>query len=153
MSNKNVPSLWERYLTKEIGIEFKACLYFFAILFFYCVYQIIGGVYVASILHMAEMILTCYGICYLQVYVFVNFDEAEALKVKECTGIVVCTLLYCLISYFGNWFDKHMIPTLLLACYLLLTYFCVFLIYKYKRRIDDNTLNAELKLFQTEHKK
>ena len=28
------PTLWERYLTKEIGIEFKACLYFFALLFF-----------------------------------------------------------------------------------------------------------------------
>ena len=29
------PSLWERYLTKEIGIEFKACLYFFAFLFWF----------------------------------------------------------------------------------------------------------------------
>ena len=38
--DKNL-SFWERYLTNEIGIEFKACLYFFAILFFYCVYRVI----------------------------------------------------------------------------------------------------------------
>ena len=153
MKSDNRLTLWERYLTKEIGIEFKACLYFFAILFFYCVYRIIGGVYVASMLHMAEMIFTCYGICYLQVYAFANFDEAEQLKVRECIGMAVCTLIYCLISYVGGWFGKSILPTVLFACYLLLTYFCVFLIYKYKRLIDDKTLNAELKLFQTEHKK
>ncbi len=34
MSDKRKTTLWERYLTTEIGIEFKACLYFFAILFF-----------------------------------------------------------------------------------------------------------------------
>ena len=153
MSNKKVPSIWERYLTKEIGIEFKACLYFFAILFFYCVYQIIGGVYVASILHMAEMIFTCYGICYLQVYAFANCDEAEELKTRQYVGIAVCILIYCLISYAGGWFDKSIFTTLLFASYLLLTYFCVYLIYKYKRVIDDKILNAELKMFQTEHKK
>lgn len=27
MKNKKKMTLWERYLTKEIGIEFKACLY------------------------------------------------------------------------------------------------------------------------------
>ena len=32
MSKKSgKPTLWERYLTKEIGIEFKACLYFYAL--------------------------------------------------------------------------------------------------------------------------
>ena len=30
-SDKKKVSLWERYLTKEIGIEFKACLYFFGV--------------------------------------------------------------------------------------------------------------------------
>ena len=27
--NKNKTTLWEKYLTKEIGIELKACLSFF----------------------------------------------------------------------------------------------------------------------------
>lgn len=33
MKDKKKLSLWELYLTKEIGIEFKSCLYFFAFLF------------------------------------------------------------------------------------------------------------------------
>ena len=55
-SDKKKVSLWERYLTKEIGIEFKACLYFFGVLFYYCTYRLCIGVTVAEILHMAEMI-------------------------------------------------------------------------------------------------
>ena len=77
MDGKKKISLWEAYLTREIGIEFKACLYFFAILFFYCVYRLINGSREAGILEMAEMIVTCYIIGYIQVYVFGNFDEAE----------------------------------------------------------------------------
>ena len=72
MSKKNKLTLWERYLTQEIGIEFKACLYFFAILFFYCMYRLVQGIFDASMLHMAEMILAAYIIGYLQVYVFRN---------------------------------------------------------------------------------
>ncbi|MCR4904338.1 MAG: DUF3021 domain-containing protein [Butyrivibrio sp.] len=153
MKNDKKVSLWERYLTNEIGIEFKACLYFFAILFFYCVYRIINGIFDAGILHMTEMIFTCYFIGYLQVYLLWNFDEADKLGIKEIAGMVICTALYCLVSYFGNWFDKKIIVTLILAAYILFTYFCVFFIYKTKREIDDKKLNEELRLFQTEHKK
>jgi len=153
MKNDNKLTLWERYLTKEIGIEFKACLYFFAILFFYCVYRLINGSFDAGILHMTEMIFTCYIIGYIQVYLFNNFDEADKLGAKEYAGMAVCTLLYCLVSYFGGWFDKKITVTLIMAVYILITYFCVFLIYKSKRTIDDKKLNEELRLFQTEHKK
>jgi len=146
-------SLWERYLTTEIGIEFKACLYFFAILFFYCMYRMICGVFNASILHMAEMIFTCYIIGYLQVYLFWNFDEAETLGVKEIAGMVICTFIYGLISRLCNWFDGKLTVTFILAAYILITYLCVFLIYKTKRSIDDKKLNEELRLFQAEHKK
>ena len=145
-------TLWERYLTNEIGIEFKACLYFFAILFFYCVYRIADGLYDASILHMTEMIFTCYIIGYIQVFLFGNFDEAEHLRTRECIGIAVCTTLYCLVSWFCGWFEKALPVTLMLAGYLLITYICVFFIYRSKRRIDDKKLNEELRLFQTEHK-
>lgn len=146
-------TLWERYLTKEIGIEFKACLYFFAILFFYCIYRMIAGSFEAKILHMAEMIVTCYVIGYLQVYVFKNFDEADRIGIFEAAGIAVCTGLYLLVSYFGGWFDRKLPVSLLLAAYILFTYLCVFLIYRTKRRIDDKNLNEELKLFQAGHKK
>ncbi|MCR4588274.1 MAG: DUF3021 family protein [Lachnospiraceae bacterium] len=153
MKKKEHVTLWERYLTREIGIEFKACLYFFAILFFYCVYRMIGGSFEASILHMTEMIFTCYIIGYIQVYVFANCDEADHLGVREIAGIITCTGLYLLVSYLGSWFSREMLPTLLFALYLLLTYFCVVLIYRTKRRIDDKQLNEELRLFQTQHKK
>ncbi|MBO4807396.1 MAG: DUF3021 family protein [Lachnospiraceae bacterium] len=153
MKNDNKLSIWEKYLTKEIGIEFKACLYFFVILFFYCVYRLCNGVHSAEILHLAVMIFTCYIIGYIQVYFFDNFDEADKLGKKEIAGIFVCTMLYCLVSYFGNWFDKSIAITALLGLYLLITYVCVFFIYKSKREIDDKQLNEELRLFQTEHKK
>ena len=146
-------TLWERYLTKEIGIEFKACLYFFAILFFYCVYRILQGSFSADIIHMAEMIFTCYIIGYIQVYLFNNFDEADVPGVREFAGMFVCTGLYCLVSYLGGWFDKSVIASLIMAGYILFTYVCVFLVYRSKRRIDDKKLNEELRLFQTEHRK
>ena len=153
MKNKKKVTLWELYLTKEIGIEFKACLYFFAFLFYYCVYRLINGVYDASILHMTELILACYIIGYVQVYLLWNFDEADTLKAKEIAGMVGCTCVYCLLSWLFNWFNKDLLVTFLFAAYILLFYVCVYLIYKYKRIIDDKKLNEDLKLFQTEHKK
>ena len=82
-SYKKKVSLWERYLTKEIGIEFKACLYFFGVLFYYCTYRLCIGVTVAEILHMAEMIFLTYAVGYLQVYVLWNFDESDEISKKK----------------------------------------------------------------------
>ncbi len=152
MKERKRVSLWELYLTKEISIEFKACLYFFAFLFYYCMNRVIGGVYDASILHMTELILACYIIGYIQVYLLWNFDEADKLGGKEILGIALCTAVYTAISWLFNWFDKNIIATVLFAAYILLVYFCVYLVYKYKRIIDDKKLNEDLKLFQTRHK-
>lgn len=143
-----LPSLWERYLTKEIGIEFKACLYFFAILFYYCVYRLCIGQTVAEILHMAEMILTTYIIGYLQVYLLWNFDEAEEIGKKEIVGITIGTILYTLISYFCNWFQHNVYVTVGFSAYVVLLYVCVYLIYKCRRKIDDKILNSDLELFK-----
>ena len=151
MKDNNKVTIWELYLTKEIGIEFKSCLYFFAILFFYCVYRIIGGSFVADIIHMTEMILTCYVIGYLQVYVFWDFDEADEFKIKECVGMLICTLLYIIVSFLFSWFNKNLLVTALFAAYIILVYVCVFFIYKSKRRIDDKRLNEDLRLFQSQH--
>ncbi len=153
MSKKNKLTLWERYLTQEIGIEFKACLYFFAILFFYCMYRLTQGIFDAGMLHMAEMILAAYIIGYLQVYVFRNFDEADTLGGREWLGMGVCTVIYSLLSYFLKWFDKNIWVTVGFAAYVVVMYICVFFIYKSKRRIDDKKLNEDLKLFQAGHKK
>jgi len=153
MKNKKKISPWEAYLTKEIGIEFKACLYFFAILFYYCVYRMVCGIFDASIIHMAEQILTCYVICYLQVYLFGNFDEADKLRGREIAGMIICTGLYTAVSYIGNWFDRKIPVTLGFVAYILFMYVCVVMIYRTKRKIDDKKLNEDLKIFQADHKK
>lgn len=80
------PSLWERYLTKEIGIEFKACLYFFAILFFYCMYRLCLGKTVADMIHMAEMIGLAYLVGYLQVYLLWNLMKRILLEKRRRQG-------------------------------------------------------------------
>lgn len=153
MKNRKKLSLWERYLTKEISIEFKACLYFFAILFFYCVYRLCIKVFDASILHMAEMIFSAYIMGYIQVFLLNNFDESEHLGLKEILSMIGCTAIYAVLSYFLNWFDKKPALSFGFAGYVLFLYLCVFLVYYSKRKIDDKKLNEELKLFQSRNEK
>lgn len=147
------PTLWERYLTKEIGIEFKACLYFFALLFFYCTYRLCVGLTAADILHMAEMIFLAYIVGYIQVFLLWNFDEADDLGKKEWLGIIVCTSIYVAVSYVCGWFDKNIYVTIGFAGYVVFLYFCVFLVYKCRRKIDDKILNSDLELFKTRSEK
>lgn len=142
------PTLWERYLTKEIGIEFKACLYFFAVLFFYCIYRICIGWTMAEILHMAEMIFLTYIVGYIQVFLLWNFDEADCLGKKEVLGIGICTVIYTGISYLCNWFDRNCYVTIGFAFYVIFLYVCVYFVYKCRRKIDDKILNSDLELFQ-----
>lgn len=146
------PSLWERYLTKEIGIEWKACLYFFTILFYYCTYRICTGRTVADILHMAEQIFLTYVMGYLQVFVLWNFDEADELGGKEVLGMFLCTGIYGLVAFVCKWFDGNLFVLAGFMVYIVLTYLCVFLIYKERRRIDDKILNHDLAIFQVRMK-
>lgn len=140
---------FEKYLTQEIGIEFKACLYFYCVLFFYCIVMFFQGFDSVSILTMAEIIASNYVICYIQVYVFHNFDEADRLGINEGMGILVCTGAYTLLSYCLSWFERKPDITLYFALFLVFTYLCVFLVYKIKRNIDTKELNNLL----TEYKK
>ncbi len=140
--------IWEQYLTKEIGIEFKACLYFFCILFFYSVYQLAGGSLEANIIHMAEMILLTYGMGYVQVYLLSNFDEGEQLQGKTVWYMALCAGIYTGASFLGKWFDRNVPVTVGFALYMILVYLCAFLVYKSKRKIDEKHLNEDLKAFQ-----
>ena len=145
---KNKISLWEKYLTKEIGIEFKACLYFFAILFFYSMYRIWQGSFFASIVVMAEMILATYVMGYIQVYLLGNFDEAEQFGWREMLASIFCSAVYTMVSFLGKWFDQNITVTILFFCYILFCYICVFLVYKVKRDVDTAMLNQELENFK-----
>lgn len=137
-----------RFLSKEIMIEYKACLYFSCILFFYFVWLLLHRIYFASILFMFEMILAAYFTGYFQVYVFQNFDEAEQIERKGVMGIVFSISVYGGVSYLLNWFDKSPIASLLFSLYMLFIYLCVFLLNKIKRAIDTNNLNKMLSEFK-----
>lgn len=139
---------WRTYLSNDIGIEYKACLYFWVILFFYGVYLLCHKVYSASLLHLAEMILTTYLMGYLQVYIFENFDEAAKLCKKEWISICVCSIIYSVISYLLRWFDKNPVVTVIFVCYFIFAYICVYLINKIKRDIDTEQLNHMLNEYQ-----
>ena len=136
------------YLFVEIGIEFKACLYFFCILFFYSMYRIAGGNWEASILHMMEMIFTTYGMGYVQMYLMSNFDEGERLGKKEFCYVLLCSGFYTLVAVLGNWYDGSVIMAGCFFLFMILSYVCAFLVYKIKRNLDSKVLNAELKAFQ-----
>lgn len=146
--HRKLMSVWEHYITVEIGIEFKACLYFFAILFFYCMYQLVKGSVQAGILHMAEMILLTYGMGYVQVYVLSNFDEAEKLGKREWVYLIICSFIYTGASYLGGWFDKQICASIVFYIYMVLLFLCVFLVYKCRREMDEKVLNDNLKVFQ-----
>lgn len=144
-------SIWEHYLTREIGIEFKACLYFFCILFFYSMYKISCGIYEASILHMAEMIGMTYVMGYIQVYVLAGFDEGEHLRGRELFYMILCSLVYTGISFAAGWFDRKTVVSAGFFLYMMLVYLCAFLVYSSKRRIDEKLLNEDLKNFKERH--
>lgn len=146
--NKEKLTFFERYLAEEISIEFKACLYFFCILFYYSIYRLAVGRTEASIIHMAEMIVMTYGMGYAQVYLLSNFDEVDSLKVKEIFYICICSLLYTGVSFLGKWFDGNMGVTVGFLFYMMFAYVCAFLIYKFKRNVDEKILNDDLKCFK-----
>ena len=139
---------WEKYLTEEIGIEFKACLYFFSILFFYSVYRVACGSLEAGIIHMTEMIFLTYAMGYVQVYFLSNFDEGDKLGIREWLYLTGCSLVYGAVSYLGNWFDKNLWVSLGYVLFMMFTYVCAVWVYKMKRNIDERILNEDLKAFQ-----
>ena len=141
-------SRFKQYLASEIGIEFKACLYFFAILFFYSMYRILQGSFFANIIVMAEMIFSTYIMGYIQVYLLGNFDEAEQLTWREILASVFCSIVYSGISFLGKWYDRNITVTVLFFCYILFCYICAFFIYKIKRDVDTAVLNHELENFK-----
>ncbi|MFG6357070.1 MAG: DUF3021 domain-containing protein [Acetatifactor sp.] len=157
MENKNLGkgerdgkkmSLLERYLVVEIAIEFKACIYFFCILFFYSMYRLLIGSREAEILHMGEMILLTYGMGYLQWYVLDRFDEGERLGIRETAYLLLCTGIHTAVSWLWKWFDRDVLMTVLFALFMVLAYLCGFLVYKIKRVLDAKQLNEDLRAFQ-----
>ena len=141
-------SRFKKYLSKEIGIEFKAGLYFYAILFFYSLYRIGQGSFFADIIIMAEMIFAAYVRGYVQVYLLGNFEEEEQFGLRTGLASLFCSLLYTVTSFLLHWFDQNVLATVMYFFYMLFCYVCMFLVYKIKRDIDTELLNQELEQFK-----
>lgn len=131
-------------LVNEIAIDFRACVYFFCVVFFYCVVQLCEKKYSVKILTLAEIVIVNYVICYVQTYLFKNFDESERFGTNEMAGILMCTFLYVLASLAMNWFNGSELVTALFAGYIVFTYVCVILCFIVKRKLDTRQLNKLL---------
>lgn len=149
-SKKGNVTMLQKYLTEEIRIDFKACLYFFCMVFFYSVYRIVRGSWEASIIYMAEMIAVNYIMGYVQVYLLDNFDEADMYGGKEIVKTLMCSVVYVVFSLLCNWFDRSFVVTLLYFGYMVICYVCVFLSYKIKREIDSKLLMEDLRKYKAE---
>jgi len=141
-------ALWKRLLAAEIGIEFKASLYFLCILAYYCIYRIACGSTQADIIHMTQMVLATYIMGYIQVYLLSNFDEGDELKIREIIYLILCSLTYTIVACCGKWFDGKLGVCIGFFCYIMFAYACAFFIYKFKRTMDEKKLNADLKSFK-----
>ena len=147
---ENYKKYWNSYLSKEIAIEYKACLYFYSILVFYCLYLATKGVFQASVLYMCEMILSTYLMGYLQIYCLDNFDEAERFGGTGLLKTLLCSGIYTGASYVFGWFDKKLWITVVFFLFFVFAYWCVYLINKIKRDIDTKNLNEMLEQFKEE---
>lgn len=134
----------KKALVNEILIDFKACVYFFCVVFFCCVAQLCDGRQSVRIITLLEIVLTNYVICYVQTYLFKDFDETGRFGKNEAAGILMCTFLYTAASLLFNWFGGSEIVTALFALYIIFTYVCVILCYIVKRKLDTRQLNKLL---------
>lgn len=151
--NRKKLAWFEKYLFDEIGIEFKACLYFFAILFFYCIYRVFCHKYDALILHMAEIIFLTYIMGYVQMFLLGKFDEADIWNIKSTVYMLGCSMIYAVISYAGKWFDRNVWVSCGYFLYMCFMYVCCYWLYKLRRRIDEKIMNQDLQAFQSRDSK
>lgn len=148
MKNQLMKKIIKRYLRTEVAVDYKACLYFFVILFFYSMYLIFHKIYAASLLHMTEIIFVTYVMGYLQVLALGNFDEAEHFTRREFLFTLLCSLLYAGISYLFGWFDRNAAVTGIFAAYCVIAYLSAYLANKVKRGMDTERLNELLRAYR-----
>lgn len=137
---------WKDFLSKEIAIDYKTCIYALCVLIFDAGFQLWHHQYYISILFLLEMITCAYIVTYVQVYLFNDFDEAKRFSLKEWVELLVCIILYDLLAYLLGWFGRGNVAWVLIffSVYLLICYFSIYIANKIKRKIDTNRLNQLL---------
>lgn len=143
MKDKLIRAL-KKALVNEIAIDFRACVYFFCVVFFYSVAKLCEGQRSVEILALVEIILTNYVICYVQTYLFHDFDESERFDGNAVAGILLCTALYTMAGLLFDWFGGSEPVTALFAAFIAFTYVCVILCHIVRRKLDTRQLNRLL---------
>lgn len=139
-------SKWKDFLSKEIAIDYKTCIYTLCLLIFDAGFQLWHHQYHISILFLIEMITCAYIVTYVQVYLFNDFDEVKRFSLKEWVELLACIILYDLLAYLLGWFGRGNVAWVLIffSVYLLICYFSIYIANKIKRKIDTNRLNQLL---------
>ncbi len=88
MKKSSLKEKFMHYLGAEIWIEYKACLYSYCIMVFYCGFLLFQRIYQARILILSEMVIAAYFMGYVQVYLLKNFDESDRLGKHEILSIL-----------------------------------------------------------------
>lgn len=148
MKRSSLKEKFMHYLGAEIWIEYKACLYSYCIMVFYCGFLLFRRIYQARILILSEMVIAAYFMGYMQVYLLKNFDESDRLGKHEIFSTLLCSFLYTLISYILSWFGRSLPATGLFFLFMLFSFGCVYLVNKIRRAYDTRNLNRMLAEFK-----
>lgn len=146
--SKRLWALVERWLTIKIGVEIRCCLSFFLMLFYYCVYRLLGGVAEAGILHLTEMVLLAYLVGWVQALLKADFDQIDRIGWKEAAVLTGGAAAYGLAAWLFGWFDGKTGVVLLFFVYMVCCGLATFWMCQLKRAIDAKLLNDELQAFQ-----
>ena len=138
----------EKFFAAEIGIEFKAALYFYSILLFYICYQLINGQFNARIIVILEMIAATYIMGYIQVFLLGNFDETEHITPSAVIKAIGCSVIYTVVSHALGWFDQKLLFTGIFFIFMLIFYACSYWLYSFRRKVSTKELNDELADFK-----
>lgn len=148
MKSSRFKDKFMHYLGAEIWIEYKACLYSYCIMVFYCIFLLCQKIYHTRILILFEMVLAAYFMGYLQVYPLKNFDESDQFGKHEILSTLLCSFLYTLISYILDWFGRNLLATGLFFLFMLFSFGCVCLVNRIRRAYDTRNLNRMLAEFK-----
>lgn len=136
------------YLWAEIWIEYKACLYSYCMIVYYCIYLLCQKKDMASILVLAEMVLCAYVMGYIQVYLLKNFDESDHFGWHEAFSMLLCSFSYTVVSLMMDWFGRGVAATGGFFLFMLFSFGCVYLVNKIRRAYDTQNLNRMLDEFK-----
>jgi len=138
----------EKFLAAEIGIEFKAALYFYTMLFFYIARQLLEGSVQASVLHILGMVASAYVMGFVQVFLLGNFDEAERITWSGAVKAAGCAGVYTALSWLLGWFDRETATTAVFFAVMLVSFGCSWWLYSVRRSVSTKELNLELEAFK-----